>query len=157
MKAILLLCALSSAVLYAQSPNQFLKPETLAPTTAYTHVVVSTPGKIIFISGQVGFDKNGKVVSNDLQGQTKQAFENIKTALAAAGATWDDVVKINWYIKDYKPEMRSMLREIRSAYTNKEHPPASTLVGVTSLASEDILLEVEAMAIVAEKPAKKHK
>src|SRR5262249_9547075 len=115
------------------------------------------PGKVIFLAGQVGFDKNGKVVSNDLQAQAKQAFENIKTALAAAGATFDDVVKINWYIKQYKPEMRPMLRELRAAYTNKEHPPASKLIGVTSLADEDILLEVEVIAIVGEKAGKKRK
>lgn len=155
MKAILLLFALSSAPSYAQSPNQFLKPEGLQPTPAYSQVVVSTPGKIIFLAGQVGVDKSGKVVGNDLQAQAKQAFENIKTALAAAGATFDDVVKINWYVKNYDPEMRPILREVRAAYTNKDHPPASTLIGVTSLAAEEYLVEVEAVAIVAEKPAKK--
>ena len=155
MKAILLLCTLSSAMLYAQAPNQFLKPDGLAPTPAYSQVVVSTPGKIIFIAGQVGVDKEGKIVSNDLQAQAKQAFENIKTALAAAGATFDDVVKINWYVKNYKPEMRTMLRDVRSQYTSKEHPPSSTLIGVTSLATDEYLVEVEAIAIVADKPAKK--
>jgi enamine deaminase RidA (YjgF/YER057c/UK114 family) len=151
--AVLLVGAATAAVV--QSPNQFLKPEGLQPTPAYSQVVVSTPGKIIFVAGQVGVDKDGKIVSSDLQAQAKQAFENIKTALAAAGATFDDVVKINWYVKKYKPEMRTMLREVRTGYTSKEHPPASTLIGVTSLATDEYLVEVEAIAIVAEKAKKK--
>jgi enamine deaminase RidA (YjgF/YER057c/UK114 family) len=142
--------------LYAQSPNQFPKIEGQEPSPGYSQVVVSTPGKIIFIAGQVG-TKDGKVVSNDLQAQAKQAFENIKTALAAAGATFDDVVKLNWYVKQYKPEMRTLLRDIRTQYTSKEHPPASTLIGVTSLATDDYLVEVEVIAIVAEKAKKAKK
>jgi enamine deaminase RidA (YjgF/YER057c/UK114 family) len=153
--AALLLTVIAAIAASAQSPNQFPKVEGLQPTPAYSQVVVSTPGKIIFVAGQVGVDKDGKVVGNDLQAQAKQVFDNIKTALAAAGATFDDVVKINWYVKNYKPEMRPILREVRAAYTNKEHPPASTLIGVTSLAAEEYLVEVEAIAIVAEKPAKK--
>jgi enamine deaminase RidA (YjgF/YER057c/UK114 family) len=142
-------------MLYAQSPNQFPKIDGLEPTPAYSQVVVSTPGRIIFVAGQVGVDKTGKVVSNDLQAQAKQAFENIKTALAAAGATFDDVVKLTWYVKQYQPEMRLKLRDVRTQYTSKEHPPASTLIGVTSLATEDYLVEVEVIAIVADKPSKK--
>jgi 2-iminobutanoate/2-iminopropanoate deaminase len=154
MKEIFLLCALSSAMLYAQSPNQFPTIAGQEPNPAYSQVVVSTPGRIIFVAGQVG-TKDGKIVSNELQAQAKQAFENIKTALAAAGATFDDVVKLNWYVKQYQPEMRTMLRDVRTGYTSKEHPPASTLIGVTSLAAEDFLVEVEVIAIVADKPAKK--
>jgi enamine deaminase RidA (YjgF/YER057c/UK114 family) len=155
MKEIFLLCALSSATLFAQSPNQFPKVDGVASSPAYSQVVVSTPGKIIFVAGQVGTDKDGKIVSHDLQAQAKQAFENIKTALAAAGATFDDVVRLNWYVKQYQPEMRTILRDVRTQYTSKEHPPASTLIGVTSLAAEDFLVEVEVIAIVADKPAKK--
>jgi enamine deaminase RidA (YjgF/YER057c/UK114 family) len=145
-----ILIALLCASLHAQSPNQFPKVEGVPATPVYSQVVVSTPGKIIFVAGQVGVNKEGKIVSTDLQAQAKQAFENIKAALAAAGATFDDVVKINWYVKNYKPEMRTMLREVRTGYTSKEHPPASTLIGVTSLATEEYLVEVEAIAIVAD-------
>jgi len=159
MKIAILMCTVFAAAItaHAQSANQFLKPDGLASTPAYSQVVVSTPGKIIFVAGQVGTDKEGKIVSNDLQAQAKQAFENIRTALAAAGATFDDVVKINWYVKNYKPEMRTMLRDVRTGYTSKENPPASTLIGVTSLATDEYLVEVEAIAIVAETPAKKRK
>ena len=139
--------------------TEYLKPEGLAPVTAYSHVVVATPGKVIFIAGQVAVDKEGKLVGkDDLKAQAVQVFENLKTALAAAGATFDNVVKINWYIKGYKPDVLPALREVRSAYFNKNaSPPASTLVGVMSLAQDDYLLEVEAIAVVPDRPAKKKK
>lgn len=137
--------------------TEFLKPEGLAPVTAYSHVVVAKPGRIIFIAGQVATDKDGKLVGkDDLKAQAVQVFANLKIALAAAGATFDDVVKINWFIKAYKPDVLPTLREVRSAYFNKNAPPpASTLVGVMSLAQEDYLLEVEAVAVVPDRPAKK--
>ena len=155
MKTFYSLFFMAAIVTPACAQTEFLKPEDLASTPAYSQVVVSTPGKIIFVAGQVGVDKAGKVVANSLKAQATQAFENVQTALVAAGATFDDVVKINWYVRDYKPEMRPMLRDVRAAFTNKEHPPASTLVGVTSLAQEDFLVEVEAIAILASKPKKK--
>jgi 2-iminobutanoate/2-iminopropanoate deaminase len=101
-------------------------------------------------------DKSGKVVAkDDLKAQATQAFENLKTALAAAGATFNDVVKLNWYVKGYKPEMLPALREARAGFVNKEHPPASTLIGVVALAQDDYQIEIEAIAIVATKDKKK--
>jgi len=139
--------------------TEYLKPEGLAPVTAYSHVVVARPGKVIFIAGQVALDKEGKLVGkDDLKAQAVQVFANLKTALAAAGATFDDVVKINWYIKGYKPDVLPTLREVRSTYFSKNAPPpASTLVGVMSLAQDDYLIEVEAIAVVSDGSAKKKK
>ena len=139
--------------------TEYLKPDGLAPVTAYSHVVVAKPGKIVFVAGQVALDKEGKLVGkDDLKAQATQVFENLKTALAAAGATFNDVVKINWYIKGYKPDILPTLREVRATYFNKNAPPpASTLVGVMSLAQDDYLIEVEAIAVVADHPAKKKK
>jgi len=144
---LVLLCSIS---LLAQ--NEFIKPKDVAPANGYTHVVVTRPGKLIYLSGQVGNDTSGQILGRgDLKVQTEQVFANLKAALAAAGATFDDVVKINWYVKDYKPEYLPMLRDIRNKYVNKENPPASTLVGVQSLFREECLIEVEAIAVVPEK------
>ncbi|HEX4605078.1 MAG TPA: RidA family protein [Candidatus Angelobacter sp.] len=152
--AAIFLALLGSASVAAQT--DFLKPEGLAPTTSYSHVVVANPGKMIFIAGQVANDKQGKLVGkDDLKAQATQVFENLKTALAAAGATFDDVVKITWYVKGYKPEYLPALREVRSAYVNKDKPPASTLVGVAALFQEEYLLEVDAIAVVPAKPGAK--
>jgi enamine deaminase RidA (YjgF/YER057c/UK114 family) len=153
LKKILVLLA-SSGVLLAQT--EFLKPEGIAAATGYSHVVVTRPGKLVFIAGQVANNREGQLVGrDDLKGQTEQVFQNIKTALTAAGASFDDVVKLNWYIKGYKPESLAMLRDVRNKYVNAEHPPASTLVGVAALFQADYLIEADAVAVVPEKRGKK--
>jgi len=110
------------------------------------------------VSGQVANNPQGQLVGkNDLKAQTVQVFENLKTALAAAGATFNDVVKITWYVKAYKPDYLGMLREVRNQYVNQAAPPASTLVGVTSLFQDDYLIEVDAIAVLPDKHVKAKK
>src|SRR5262249_39051978 len=76
--------------------TQFLNPPGLCPTFGWTHVVTAAGGKTVHVSGQVSVNERGEVVGKgDLKAQTQQAFENLKTALAAAGATFRDVVKMN--------------------------------------------------------------
>lgn len=154
MKTLLVsLLLLSALPLVAQT--EFLNPSGLAPAHGYTHAVVTKPGKLIFLSGQVASDPSGQLVGKgDLKAQTEQVFANLKTALAAAGATFNDVVKITWYIKGYKPDDLPILRGVRDKYVNTAQPPASTLIGVASLFQEDYLLEVDAIAVVPEKNAK---
>jgi 2-iminobutanoate/2-iminopropanoate deaminase len=142
--------------IHASAQTQFLKPEGIAPGTGYSHVVITSPGKLIFIAGQIARDRQGNLVGKgDLRAQAVQVFENLKAALASAGATFNDVVKINWYIRDFKPESLGALREVRSMYVNKDAPPASTLIGVASLAQDEYLIEVEAVAAIPDKPSKK--
>jgi enamine deaminase RidA (YjgF/YER057c/UK114 family) len=117
--------------------------------------VAAKPGKLVFLSGQVANDLNGQLVGKgNLQAQTEQVFANLKTALAAASASFSDVVKITWYVKGYKPEDLSTLRAVRDKYVNTSAPPASTLVGVASLFQDDYLIEVDAIAVVPEKTGK---
>jgi enamine deaminase RidA (YjgF/YER057c/UK114 family) len=142
----------------SQAQTDFLKPDGLAAAKGYTHVVVAHPGKVVFVSGQVANNPQGQLVGkDDLKAQTVQVFENLKTALAAAGATFNDVVKITWYVKAYKPEYLGMLRDVRNQYVNQVAPPASTLVGVTSLFQDDYLIEVDAIAVLPEKHVKTKK
>lgn len=153
MKTLLVSLLLSALPLVVQT--EFLKPSGLAPAHGYTHAVVTKPGKLIFLSGQVANDPSGQLVGKgNLKAQTEQAFANLKTAIAAAGAAFNDVVKITWYIKGYKPEDLPVLRGVRDKYVNTAQPPASTLIGVASLFQEDYLLEVDAIAVVPEKNAK---
>ena len=145
-----------ASVLFGSLPliaqTEFINPKGLAAPHGYTHVITTKPGKMVFISGQVAMDAQGHLVGKgDLRAQTKQVFENLKTALAAAGATFDDVVKITWYVKGYNPQLLPVLREVRDEYVKKEAPPTSTLVGVTSLALDDYLLEVDAVAVIPQK------
>lgn len=129
--------------------NRFLNPSGLCPTFGWTHVVATTGGTTIHISGQAGIDERGQVVARgDLKRQTEQTFENLRSALAAAGATFRDVVNSRIYVVDFKPEHLPIIREVRSRYFAAEQPPASTLVGVTALAGPEWLIEIEVTAVV---------
>ena len=116
----------------------------------FTQVVtIAGPAKLVFISGQVAIDKEGKVVGpGDLKAQIRQAAMNLKAALTAAGATAADIVKTNTYIVNYKQSDYSAMREARSELFPDGEPPASTLVGVTSLAVDGLMVEMEAIAAV---------
>ena len=130
--------------------RKYLNPPTLLQPRGYTHVVtVDGGGKMVFISGQVAVDKDGKLVGpGDLKTQIRQAASNLKLALQAAGATASDLVKTNTYIVNYKQADYSALREARAELFPSGEPPASTLVGVTSLAVEGLMVEMEAIAVV---------
>ena len=132
-------------------PTQFLSPTGLAPTNGWTQVVTSTGGKTIYVSGQVSVDERGQVVGKgDLKAQTEQTFANLAVALKAAGASLRDVVKMNLYVVGLKPELVPLIREVRARYVDREHPPASTLVGVSALVGADWLIEIEVVAVLAE-------
>jgi 2-iminobutanoate/2-iminopropanoate deaminase len=128
---------------------QFLNPEGLSKPNGYTQVVVAQPGRTVYVAGQVPLNAKGEVVGKgDLRAQVTQVMDNLKTALAAAGATMKDVVKVNYYVVNLKPENVPVIREVRSKYFSAEHPPAGTLVGVTALAQEGYMIEIEAVAAV---------
>jgi len=127
---------------------QYLNPPTLSAPTGYTHVVQVQGGRTIYIAGQVSFDKSGNLVGKgDFGAQTTQVFENLKSALAAAGATFDNLVKVTTFVTDLS-QMQT-LRSIRAKYYGK-NAPASTLVQITRLAHEDLMIEIEAIAVLAE-------
>jgi enamine deaminase RidA (YjgF/YER057c/UK114 family) len=130
---------------------RFLNPQTIAPPpgNGYTHVVEATgPGRTIYIAGQLGLDPGGNLAGgpDDFRAQAKQAFENLKEALAAVGAGFDDVVKVNNYLTDIKH--LPLLREVRTAYLNRNAPPASTTVAVAALARDGALYEIDAIAVL---------
>src|SRR5262245_48056054 len=125
------------------TPVNFLNPSTLCGTHGWTHVVAATGGKTIHISGQTANDASGAVIGKgDLKRQTEQTFENLRLALEAAGATWRDVVVTRLYVVNLKPEHVPIIREVRARYVSTEHPPASTLVGVSALVGADWLIEI---------------
>ena len=128
--------------------HSYVNPSELTKPTGYTHVVKSAPGRTIYISGQIAFDNDGKVVGvGDFRAQTIRVFENLKAALAASGATFDHVVKVTTFITDMKNA--PILREIRTNYFGK-NPPAGTLVQVSGLVVPELMIEIEAVAVVAE-------
>ena len=125
------------------------RPEGLFNNPAYSHTVIATGKRIVYVSGQVSMDEKGALVgAGDLAAQTTQVMRNLGQALAAAGASYADVTKITTFVVNYKPEMRAIIGKARSAFFAEGAPPASTLVGVTALALPEWLIEIEATAVV---------
>lgn len=127
---------------------EHIRPEGMSNAPTYTHVVASRGERTLHISGQVALDGDGKVVGvGDLAAQTDQVMKNLQTALAAGGATFDDVVKITTFVVGYEPSQRNVIGEVRGKYLSADNPPASTLVGISVLASPEFLIEIEAVAV----------
>jgi enamine deaminase RidA (YjgF/YER057c/UK114 family) len=124
--------------------KQFLNVDGKQPP-GYTHVVTSAPGKMIFISGRGGAAKDGKLPA-DFATQATNTFEDLKRCLAMAGATFKDVVKINYFVANLSNTAE--LRKIRAQYLNMDAPPAATLVQAGL--GDGVLLEIEAVAIIPE-------
>lgn len=124
-------------------------PGLLAPR-GYTQVVTASGGRTVYISGQVAANSKGEIIGKgDLKAQTAQVFENLRIALASAGAGPKDVVKMTMFAVNFKTEDIPAIRDLRNAFFAGVEPPASTLVGVSALANPDWLIEIEAIAVVA--------
>ena len=134
------------------SPVRRANPSGMASPATYSQVVeVNGPHRIVFLAGQTGQDANGKLAEGGIRGQATQIMENIKTALASVGGSFEHIVKLNTYMLDIDRDGPGY-REVRSSYfANKSALPASTLLQVSRLANKDYLLEVEVMAILPPK------
>jgi enamine deaminase RidA (YjgF/YER057c/UK114 family) len=122
-------------------------PDGVAPGRGYTHVVTGT-GRLVAISGQVALDADGAVVgAGDAAAQARQVFENLRRCLAAAGAGFADVIKLTYFVTDvaYMPAIRA----VRDEVLGTDPLPASTAVQVAALVLPDLLLEIEALALVS--------
>jgi enamine deaminase RidA (YjgF/YER057c/UK114 family) len=129
-------------------PHEHINPSERGVPGGYTHVVIAHGGRTIYVAGQVATDPQGQLVGEgDLARQAEQVFHNLNLCLAAAGATFDDVVKLTTYVVNYKPEDRPAIVAARDKYWPAE-PPATTLVGVQALGRPGALIEVEATAVL---------
>jgi 2-iminobutanoate/2-iminopropanoate deaminase len=132
--------------------KQHLSPEGLFSTKGlgFTHVVTSAPGTTIHVSGQTAWDADRKLQGEgDLGRQTEAALANLRTALAAAKATPRDVVALRVYVVNYEPRYAAILSPAFERFFAGGPPPASTWLGVTSLAAPGFLVEIEATAVIA--------
>lgn len=121
-------------------------PDGVAAANGYCHVVIGT-GRFVAIAGQIALDENGELVGpGDPAAQAQQVFDNLGRCLAAAGATFDDVVKLTFFVTDVG--ILPAVREARDAVIDTGKPPASTAVQVASLVRPELLLEVEAYAVL---------
>jgi enamine deaminase RidA (YjgF/YER057c/UK114 family) len=133
----------------AQAPTRFLNPPTMSRPIGYTHVVETHGGRTIYISGQVALDSAGNLVgADDLQAQATQIFANLAAALDAVGASFEHVVKLTYFFLDITHI--PIVRAVRDQYVNTRQPPASSALEVRRLFRDDVLLEVEAVAVIPE-------
>jgi 2-iminobutanoate/2-iminopropanoate deaminase len=142
----------ASTLVRAQAPvagPKYINAPDLSPPPGYSHAVVVERGRTVYLSGAVALDKKGNVVGpGDFRAQATQAFANLGAVLKAAGATPASVVKINYYVVGLDHDKLIALREIRDTFIDREHPPASTLLGVQTLFRDDLMIEIEAVAVV---------
>jgi enamine deaminase RidA (YjgF/YER057c/UK114 family) len=130
---------------------RFMNPPTMEKPPGYTHVVeIAGDARIVFFAGQLGVDTSGKFAGapGDFKAQAVQAFENLKAALEAVGAGFEDLVKINNYLVDIERNMPAF-REVRDRYIVGAQRPASTTIGVPALARPGGLFEIEAVLALA--------
>lgn len=126
-----------------------LNPSSLPPALGYSQIVKVSGGTTIYIAGQVAWDERGELVGEgDLERQASQVFSNVVVALAEAGATPSDLVKVGIYVVEHDVDKLNVIRGVRDQIFNVDPPPASTLLGVERLALPDLLIEVDAIAVV---------
>lgn len=118
----------------------------------YSQAVLVTGGNLLVCSGQVAFDAEREIVGKgDLRTQTRAALENLKSVLAQAGASMDDVVHLTIYLTEMREYPR--LGDLARTYF-KEPFPGMTLIGVKELAWPDLMVEIQAIAAVPDRPAR---
>jgi enamine deaminase RidA (YjgF/YER057c/UK114 family) len=145
--ATLLFAFLPCSTLAAQGGSRFINPPSLTKATGYTHVVVAPDGRTVYIAGQVAFDSTGQLVGgSDFKAQADQVYQNLRKALASVGGSLEDITKTTTYITDVKNV--PLLRDVRMKYLPKR-PPANTLLVVASLARAELLIEIEAIAVLS--------
>jgi 2-iminobutanoate/2-iminopropanoate deaminase len=117
------------------------------PGGIWSTVTTAQPGKLVFVSGLLAKDENGQVVGpGDISAQTEKVCQNLKTALAAAGATLDDIVRVDVYVKDISKFKE--IHAVRARYFPKD-PPASTMVEVKEFTDARALIEINAIAVLS--------
>jgi enamine deaminase RidA (YjgF/YER057c/UK114 family) len=129
-----------------------LDPEGLPQVETHRQVALASGSRLVFLAGQIALDAEGRTVGeNDLAAQVERCYLNVATALAAAGASFDDVAKLTLYVVDWTPDKLTVLGEGIARAAEKlgitARPPL-TGIGVAALAAPDLLVEVEAVAVL---------
>ena len=132
-------------------PKQHINPATLFPSLplGFSQAVVTSGARTVYLSGQTAWDTNKHIVGgNDLGAQTRQALRNVQLAVEAAGGTLADVVSLRLYVVNPQPGDLGPVGEALRESFPADKPPASTWLGVASLARPEFLIEIEAIAVI---------
>lgn len=131
--------------------KEYINPKSLFPSlpVGFSQIVTATGGKTVYLSGQTAWDPNRQVVGGkDLGLQTKHTLLNIQTAMKEAGGSLADVVSLRIYIVDYQPQQAAAVSAMLREFFPEDRRPASTWIGVATLAVPDFLIEIEAIAVI---------
>jgi enamine deaminase RidA (YjgF/YER057c/UK114 family) len=129
--------------------REHINPPTLPQPPGYTQVVKTSGGTTVYVAGQVAWDANGGLVGDaDFEAQTRQVFSNLMAALDAVGARPEHLVKVGIYIVGHDPDKLAVVRRVRDEAFGDITPPASTLLGVESLAVPGLMIEADAIAVL---------
>jgi enamine deaminase RidA (YjgF/YER057c/UK114 family) len=128
------------------SKRRIIQPPAWPTPPGYSHAV-ATARPLIFVSGQVPLDPGGALVgAGDIEAQTAQVFENLRTVLEGVGAGFADIVKLTTFVVGLDNDRLVAIRRVRDRYLGDGPRPASSLLGVTALFRPDVLVEIEAIA-----------
>lgn len=131
----------------------FINPESLGAPSGYANGVLTEPGRLLFIAGQVAWDRQQQIVSTDLVEQFDRALANVITVVNEAGGTPEQIARLIIYVID-KNEYRSSMKEIGERYRARmgKHFPAMVLVEVAGLLEDRARVEIEAVAVLSSDP-----
>ena len=147
LSAIGLLVTLAAGVASANSGIQFMNPEGLFKPSTFSQIAITTGEKVVYISGQTARDPTSKIVAiGDVKGQAEKVFANLRTAIESVGGSMGDIARITTYVVGLKPDDRVWIGEMVKKHFPK--PPAHTLVGISALAVPELLIEIEAIAVL---------
>ena len=128
--------------------KQMINPAGLAPPRGFTHGILVSGGRLLFLAGQDASDAEGRIIApGDLVAQDEQVVRNLKAVVESAGGTLQDIVKLNIYVTDrdaYRAQLKP-LGEIHRAYFDR-HYPATALFEVKGLFNPDAMIEMEGIA-----------
>ena len=128
----------------------FINPESLGAPRGYSNGVLTNGGRLLFISGQVAWDKEQKIVNDDLVEQFDRALENLIAVVTEAGGTPTQVARLIIYVTD-KDDYKQRMKEIGERYRARmgKHFPAMVLVEIKSLIEDGAKVEIEGIAILS--------
>lgn len=131
---------------------ELINPPSLPRPEVYAQLSIAEGSRLVFVSGQVARDEQGRPVgAGDLAAQAEQAYENVHAAVTAAGGTFADIAKLTVYVVDWEPSKMAQLGEGASRAAGRlgvDLVRPITLVGVAALGEPDLLIEVEAVAVL---------
>ena len=144
---VMIAAAVSTTFALADDGLRFSNPDGLFKPTTFSQIAIGEGDQIVFISGQTARDANAQIVGvGDVRKQTQKALDNLRIAVEAAGGSISDIAKITTYIVNLQPDDRIWIGQLVKAHFPK--PPAHTLIGISALAAPELLVEIEAMAVL---------